>query len=136
MNKKIYTVDDLLTSLEITKNHMRSTNLKVRVDSGSYENYLYFDGDYCSDRGDYSRLCLELSEEDKGFNTVDKVIEIIKSALEYGEMEGYKGGTYKIAPSTEVTLGVYGETGDAVNYAHWDFGDLVFDVAAENDWDY
>ncbi|MFK3936496.1 hypothetical protein ACI2JA_03135 [Alkalihalobacillus sp. NPDC078783] len=88
---------------------------QVLIYSSTYKENTILSGDFDSDRGSYDRLCLELSDkEESPVKTVRDLYQLFQQALKQGEMVGYKGGEYGIYGHTDVTVGFYSETGDAV----------------------
>lgn len=73
----------------------------------------FLDGTFDSYRGYYEDLAIGFSSDDKGFNTVGGLKDVLTKALDDGEMYGYKGGEYSIMDSTLVWLGNYGTTFEA-----------------------
>lgn len=80
----------------------------------TFTNGKYFDGTYDSYRGYYEDLYIGYSDDDKGFNYVGKLKQVLNKALDDGEMYGYKGGEYSINNDTLVWLAQYGCTGEMV----------------------
>lgn len=74
-----------------------------------FSNGLYFGGDFDSYRGYYRDMYLEYDHEDKGFNTVGNLKNILQKALYEGVMTGYKGGEFEINSKTLLWFASYGE---------------------------
>lgn len=80
----------------------------------TFSNGAYFDGSFGSYRGYYEDMYLGFDKENQGFNTVGDIKNALESALNKGEMMGYKGGEYSIDVDTLLWSASYGCCGDMV----------------------
>lgn len=96
-----------------------------------FSNGHYFDGTYDSYRGYYEDMYIGWDDEDKGFNTVGKLKEVLNDALDVGVMIGYKGGEFSIAEDTLLWFSTYGDTGYTIVDIQ-EFNGQIFVVVKED----
>lgn len=77
-------------------------------------NGLYFGGGWGSYRGYYKDAFIEHDTEDRGKNAVKDLKDVLLKALDKGEMEGYKGGEYRVNRNTLLWFATYGCCGDMI----------------------
>lgn len=127
--KNVLNIRNLISSLEWFE-----PSKKVYA---SFEGYLLpLDNDYCSYRGDYSDLALQMSNNEG--NTVKDVIDTLNKALDDKYMEGYKGGYFDIDGDTIVAVADYGYCGVYIVGVkeHSDYIELILGCYDEYDKEY
>lgn len=78
----------------------------------------YLTKKFGSDRGEYEDMYIGHTDDSlniETIHTVKELKELLDKALKIGVMRGYKGGEYVIDEYTQVTIGMYGCSGDNID---------------------
>ena len=105
--EKLFTIKELKYALQSLP------NVSVKSSSG-----FYLLNEYGSYRGNYEDIFIALNgfyseaiSSDKNI-TSHQLIDLLEESLEYGRMEGYKGGLFDVGEDTLVALSEYGVASD------------------------
>ncbi len=100
----------------------------------TFTNEKFHDGTFDSYRGYYEDMYIGWSNSDNGANTVGSLKDTLITALNQGEMYGYKGGDFSIDRDTLVWMAEYGNTGDMIVDVQKIDGH-IFVVTKEDEWE-